>query len=107
MVTDNKVIVEILAKRMAVHGNAREAIFRKPIIDNHVAVSLCAGHRIENADSCTRSFDGKAIIGGLVFGDGVVVDTQRRARWPAGWRSRRMRGECYSAVERVVSYYVA
>src|SRR6516164_165604 len=107
MVTDNEVVVEILARCMAVHGNAREAIILKPIINNHVAVGLCTGHGIENADSCTRSFDGKAIIGGLVFGDGVVVDTQRRARGPAGWRSRRMRGECYPAVERVVSYYVA
>src|SRR6516165_2597854 len=98
MVTDNEVVVEILARCMAVHGNAREAIILKPIINNHVAVGLCTGHGIENADSCTRSFDGKAIIGGLVFGDRVVEDTQRRACS----RERRMRGECYSAVEGVV-----
>ena len=43
MVTDNDVVVEIPARRMAVHGNARKAIVCKPIINNHVAVGLCTG----------------------------------------------------------------
>src|SRR5580692_3554775 len=102
MVTDNDIVVEILAGRMAVHGDARQPIVLKTIINYHIAEVLCAGYGIENADSGARSFDGKAVIGGLVFGDCVVINTQRHAQLPARWRGRRMRGECDSAVERVM-----
>ena len=51
MITDNDIVVEILAGRMAVHGDARQAIVLKSIINYHVAEGLCAGYGIENADS--------------------------------------------------------
>ena len=46
-VTNDGVVVEILARRMAVHGNARQAIIFQLIVNYHVAVGLCAGYGIE------------------------------------------------------------
>lgn len=77
-VTDDEVVVEILARRMAMHGNARQAIVLQYIVNYHVAVGLCAGCGIENANSRTGSRDLKPIARRVVIGDGVSKDAQGR-----------------------------
>ena len=50
-VTSDDVVDELLARSMAVHGNARQAVVFHFIVNHHVIIGLCAGHGIENADS--------------------------------------------------------
>src|ERR1700759_790887 len=61
-VTDDDVVVEILARCMAMHGHARQAIACYSIVDYQVAVGLCARDGIENTDARTGSCNGKPII---------------------------------------------